>query len=111
LYTGTRRRYVSRASAGRRISRGSVPVFEQRESELYFGLQGLAIHAHGRAAREQNLGLRRQRAEQVGGEARLGRGPRPTPSEGREESVGDVSPAVQARTASPRPASRADPSR
>ena len=35
---------------GEGLQRGSAPALEQRESELYFGLQGLAVDAHRRAA-------------------------------------------------------------
>ena len=50
-----------------RFHRGSDPPFEQRETELYLGLQGLAVYTHGRAAREPNLGPRGQRGEQASG--------------------------------------------
>ena len=37
------------------LQRECTPTFEQREPELYLGLQGLAVQANSRAAREQNL--------------------------------------------------------
>jgi hypothetical protein len=52
---------------GEGLKRGSAPTLEQRESELYLGLQGLAVYTHRGAAREQNLGPRRQRGEEAGG--------------------------------------------
>jgi hypothetical protein len=68
---------------GEGFKRGNTPTLEQREGELYLALQDLAVYTHRGAAREQNLGPRRQHGEEAGGSySRRWRTARPIPGRG-----------------------------